>query len=1738
MPDDSFFRIEDLDKRERLLPILHKLYEFESERISGSHGGFRRFSESKWTKEQAVNWISQKYNLDINDVNLRMEELIQEMSDLEKRHMLKFKIGDTFYHITRIAEMIRTTGNLHEYQNREVLGQDPKKYRIIEGTRWEPRLRYTARREISKQDLLNRVSSSFTNPNHRLPPEMGSLPLGTAMEDLERVLDAIENISKFNGNLRFTEFQAEAIVTAFQQSWSLDTNSSMVITAGTGMGKTLGFAIPVIVDALISNRAEGRVCSQLLMYPRNSLAKDQFAEIEGYVKQVNNSLIRSDEKERCIGIAIDADGLLKKKKDSFPGTLKDKPQWNVGGKNVYDSASEIYGKDKPASIIACSIESFRRRLKYPEVSLGLKRGLRRIVFDEVHLSSGTQGAHHSKLISRCRQIIFDLDFWINHRRSKNLNFIGVSATIAKPKSHVGKISSQSAINVTHVNASSEETISNSPLGILHHIMIRPRAGTPTNGALVDITSSVTHQRRSRDFYVRGTGVYTGSKLMKNLQKTIGFADSHEVVGNWHSLLIDNESTGRDRRRTVNGTERVRRPYAHWHERPLRIHDDGEEVCRSCQRMEHHPTPINISRDDVAKFREFTGGSLNGEYSSWNLPIYEQSEDENFQVTGLETCPHLDVGTCWWFSPREETFEDRPDDPGNLSFEQVIRSSRYTGKTKPENEDEEGSQSANYAFKQDPRRNAYERGQIQGEIPISNPIPHDIAIATPTLEVGVDMDNVSEVITHKAIRNISSYRQKVGRAGREPGTDAVAMTLMSMAGNTDFQHYRSMNRLIDTDIADPVPIALNNLAVKKNEAYDAVYDYLAKNGYDIELIPKLKQQKPGDSEYNRWNEMGEKIRNAIKFICQVDAEGNPIDIQTKCDKHLEFAVGVGKEIRKKAAITAAEHLNLFLERTQQGSLVIQWLAARKAGQKLKAPLPGNNAKIWIDIDDQYNKVKKMESENEYVISCRNRIKDAIENQDVKKLQEECEKLFNLDNDFEHQILGHRANQLEEQEPEHPLCREIASLDKGRRHYLSSIMEECSAFHKDTPFAPLSSLFENPYEEPVIVTRYGEYNNTDMITNKEALTYTLPGMWTHRLFKGQRYFVKHDGDVILSDDGTFFHMSLEENDIQHVGQLNTSEVTKFPNILDLSPTENIDIYKIISLEVSSDKGSMNMSNRIDGGAGDYEGLFKNTFGNGDVLEGGVANLMRPKAYSISWVLSEFSKEKDEANQINTYLVKETKPSTANSHESFPVTLHPLLNTIFEKIIYDEKMKTKRVALGVSRSNGPILAPSINHRKIALVDQIETKGIRFYIKKEFIDESNIIGENSEHPFDEQILRMIGSWILSRNDTFRTNSYRVNEYLDILVEESWRLSNTDVKSEEFPKTNGDFINLIFRSGKSFDPQVFQRRAEHSSVTADDQLQDMVYELTELHDRFTTHYQDFAERFEENMSEWYRSTLLNTLGLLIAEGIGEMAGVQTGSIGYTYNDNDNEYWIDVFDDDAEGNGSVELAKDYFHIPTEVRDLAEHFADRNLPSSSFVEILERRMQTCQEHILHEISVSNKSPPKRTPTWMLGEAMEIRQRFGKEWKNLGISDTREANLHSKRIFSLDLNNQSERLDFEMALSLCSSECPSCSGNSFTNILPPHLVKFGTCRSVLDRFLGDWTQKKGYLKQFGDRKRLSQISGNNVGSGKFIDIKSNENGALGSRKHFVQYPSPPISYFWIRNMSIPDEIDFIVRHLEIL
>ena len=291
---------------------------------------------------------------------------------------------------------------------------------------------------------------------------------------------------------------------------------------------------------------------------------------------------------------------------------------------------------------------------------------------------------------------------------------------------------------------------------------------------------------------------------ESLQKTIGFADSHEIVGDWFSFMLDNEVTS-SFARMENQTTNQRLPYNQWHDAPLSIHEGGEAVCTSCRDGEYaEPISIESNRIDLIKTWRVYDEMNDDRFQLRFLEseTFDTDDEGNYRVRGLDTCPHLESGTCWWFAPRTGELEQRPGDPEGFSFKESVRVKRHTSKSNSGDDDDDRNTSADHTFRQRAVKGAYPRNHLQhATVNKTQEIPHDVAIATPTLEVGVDMNNVTEVITHKAIRNISSYRQKVGRSGRERGSDALAVTLLS-AGGQDFHHYRSMRRLVDADISDP------------------------------------------------------------------------------------------------------------------------------------------------------------------------------------------------------------------------------------------------------------------------------------------------------------------------------------------------------------------------------------------------------------------------------------------------------------------------------------------------------------------------------------------------------------------------------------------------------------------------------------------------------------------------------------------------------------------------------------------------------------------------------------------------------------------------------------------------------------------------------------------------------------------------------------------------------------------------
>ena len=781
----------------------------------------------------------------------------------------------------------------------------------------------------------------------------------------------------------------------------------------------------------------------------------------------------------------------------------------------------------------------------------------------------------------------------NYGEKNPLTFIGVSATIAKPREHVSKIWYSDDDRAKHVDHVDSETLDRtSAMGIRHNVMVRPRKGTSPIGTLVDMTSAVTHQRRSRDFYNRPT---SGQGFdYEALQKTVGFADSHEIVGNWYSFMLDNESTSRANR--LENSDR--RPYAHWHSNMLQMYDGGGAVCASCQNMQYAKTPITISGEDIGKFKYYPSDTLE-DCQQFSSPLPEHAPGcGDFEVYGLDTCPNLQAGMCWWFAPRTDTPEPRPGNNGFTSYRDVIRAKRHTGKTNSSRQETSpGEAKADYSFREKPRKGAYPGGPYDE---VSTSIPHDLAIATPTLEVGVDMSNVSDVLTHKAIRNVSSYRQKVGRAGREPGTDSLAMTLMSLR-RQEFQYYRSMFRLVDAEILDPVPVANNNLAMKKNQAYEAIFDFLAKRGHDIEYIPGLFQPPKDVDNDISWNTLDDKIRGAISAICTLDSCGKPEDIKSPCDNYIKYSVNVeDAEIRKNAALVAAKHLTYFLEKMpvstpEKPVSVIQYLASKNKGQPLNAGI--QNQQIWETINAnlasfvvQLPNLDDQDEYDQFFQQLRNEVDD-YNSVNFKSVLARFDIWINENPGNRSMastlfsVLNALAAMLEDAGRVAKICSQVKILKNYKEtRYLSMVMLNCPIFMEDTPYAPLATLFQNPHEAPLearLTTLGGVW--TEYLTAKESIRYALPGMWTHRLFGGRRVFITHRGEATQAPDGVFkLHLDQGQTnqcpELEYKGLLTESEVARISPILDVSIDSATTAHKLLSISASSDNGVSGQPNSV--------------------------------------------------------------------------------------------------------------------------------------------------------------------------------------------------------------------------------------------------------------------------------------------------------------------------------------------------------------------------------------------------------------------------------------------------------------------------------------------------------------------------------------------------------------------------------
>ena len=110
---------------------------------------------------------------------------------------------------------------------------------------------------------------------------------------------------------------------------------------------------------------------------------------------------------------------------------------------------------------------------------------------------------------------------------------------------------------------------------------------------------------------------------------------------------------------------------------------------------------------------------------------------------------------------------------------------------------------------------------------------DIIVATASLEVGFNDPRVGAVIQHKAPRDMASFLQRRGRAGRNLAMRPLTAVVLSDYGR-DRITYQSYEKLLDPEI-DARSLPIGNRFVVKIQATHALLDWIARRGVDARWV---------------------------------------------------------------------------------------------------------------------------------------------------------------------------------------------------------------------------------------------------------------------------------------------------------------------------------------------------------------------------------------------------------------------------------------------------------------------------------------------------------------------------------------------------------------------------------------------------------------------------------------------------------------------------------------------------------------------------------------------------------------------------------------------------------------------------------------------------------------------------------------------------------------------------------------
>lgn len=1361
------------------------------------------------------------------------------------------------------------------------------------------------------------------------------LPKG---EDADTLKLAIQITGEGLGHPHIAAFQARAwksvLSSLFEAPRQVD---ATMVTAGVSSGKTYSFLLPLLTLLVYRVlRNQGGRNRALIIYPRTSLVEDQYHGLTKVIASINARLVAHG-KSLTERPALDAGQMLGESLGASTGSLGDSLQ---------------HLQQMGIEVILTTTESLKNRMLDPRAVRTFLEHVEVVVFDEIHLMEGLAGCHGIYFVRRLRQLIRDL--------RKNSHFepawIGASATVAEPVTHAARVLSLDPRRIQHVSPAPDELVS---FGTFHHLFLHTRAGKASISAVTNGVSCLVHTRNdgtAYSHYEDPSHPVLKPRPTDDIPKTIVFVDSLSTIGRLHFTTADNE-------RTYNPQDSSP-PYYSWFYRPAaRLGATATEekalkglpaIRKWCQNC-YHGVPDCIERrtfesksNEFSYLRTHTRMDDNAKQRATPPGFKDKLARLPEKVNNLDGCPFHEARLCWWFS--QDSGAERALGAAKVRIDQN-RVIAYTSKTDtPELHD-----NVNDYFLTSSRelwiRNS---GIPDREEAVST------MLASPRIEVGVDFKNVRDGATHKAMRSAASFQQKIGRVGREDGSDSVIVTFLAHRP-TDAHFAHQPARLLDAAHLDPIPLKSENPDVLRSHLFSAALEYIASRppGSILHEGHKLNIIGTGASQLSSWEA---KVQGCIQLLTT-----RRNDVR----KYMLEATGQSDNMRAVAeeAITRLLSILELFVTDLGGAYPVGGTAARwfKENQ-YPAPNP-QFSQLCVTLENLTSALQSIPG------TLPPTVKTAVDAM-VEALTEDSPSVARINQAMQvvHTTvttppgnalsfaaagalftqLGHintvttilgalslnaplahvrKAHTLllaffEESDP---------SKRRMRQYYLHDILTRLIPFRDFYPFGLVRTHFQHVNAREVTVLLPNEPSNSEALST--VLYELLPGTWNYRWVRP----LKSPSGRINQMGGTGEHY-INLGNIERPGGTTFEQTPALPLTADELPADmpavpqgtTVPILRPLKLWL---KPSHNQPDAL---------FDERLIADGDETdETNDPQRVKscptlPRAFPATW----YRVETDPKAQP---VVGKAAPGAA---DELPHTFPALGRVLFEGVTFASGVKVDRYVYAIDRAYGiRIESPRLHYRRgptkepVVLGDTLgKTDGLTFQLRSSTLDEVIKEALGADGPLrGELTARALRRFIAHKTgcSPFQSEMLRKVMLMGFLDDPNNTLSTLDcaaiqalltgLTQQEYGRLSNAIIDGMFAGA---DPvETATARARQTSWYDD---------AWPLMARVKASAGDFHDPYLRDVA---RDILVHTLAVTVLDGVSRLVGATDGDLSYFHVAKRNEFYI--FDSVEGGNGCAETAERYLQIPHLQRILSRGQAASNaLPSSDGFMLIEETLAAC------------------------------------------------------------------------------------------------------------------------------------------------------------------------------------------------